>query len=338
MNRSVDISLGTADRCCPSSPSPFPLTRETALPPCLGFPASPSSLSGALPTFLSATAETRPETRADNFALRSQASTFIENANRTLSVGPSHDFKLSDPTRPRYSSSTLPDGNIPATLPPPYITLPPPSIPHPPQTLLFASTKPLLPLPPPLHHPTEDLWRMRSSQPASGGPITASSNSSQSPNGWPSFGSQGRRNIVQETTPSRPRMARSRRSSQASAHPGAGSVEGSTMRSPNPAPVKIEPAPIPSTATAGGDTSTSPSAAPQAPIKSRRVRTGCLTCRERHLKCDEGIPDCLNCRKGSRECKRGLRLNFIDIQIKEIPSVPLASEWNGEFTSRLAIS
>jgi len=53
--------------------------------------------------------------------------------------------------------------------------------------------------------------------------------------------------------------------------------------------------------------------------KSKRVRTGCLTCRERHLKCDEGLPDCMNCRKSNRECKRGVRLNFIDVTVKDPP-------------------
>lgn len=57
------------------------------------------------------------------------------------------------------------------------------------------------------------------------------------------------------------------------------------------------------------------------PNKSRRVRTGCLTCRERHLKCDEGTPDCNNCRKSNRECKRGVRLNFIDITCKKPPHI-----------------
>lgn len=33
--------------------------------------------------------------------------------------------------------------------------------------------------------------------------------------------------------------------------------------------------------------------------KSRRVRTGCLTCRERHLKCDEALHRCQNCRKSA---------------------------------------
>lgn len=62
---------------------------------------------------------------------------------------------------------------------------------------------------------------------------------------------------------------------------------------------------------------------------NKRVRTGCLTCRERHLKCDEGLPSCLNCRKGSRECKRGIRLNFIDVQVKKPPHVPPTFEWSG---------
>ncbi|KAK1593833.1 uncharacterized protein LY79DRAFT_171847 [Colletotrichum navitas] len=65
--------------------------------------------------------------------------------------------------------------------------------------------------------------------------------------------------------------------------------------------------------------------------KSKRVRTGCLTCRERHLKCDEGLPECLNCRKSSRECKRGVRLNFIDVQVKQPPYMPPTVEWSVQF-------
>ncbi|KAG7147344.1 Adhesion and hyphal regulator 1 like protein [Verticillium longisporum] len=73
-------------------------------------------------------------------------------------------------------------------------------------------------------------------------------------------------------------------------------------------------------------------AATAVPTKSRRVRTGCLTCRERHLKCDEGTPDCLNCRKSSRECKRGVRLNFIDVQVKKPPRLlPPTVEWSVQF-------
>ncbi|KAK4953730.1 hypothetical protein LTR10_008334 [Elasticomyces elasticus] len=55
--------------------------------------------------------------------------------------------------------------------------------------------------------------------------------------------------------------------------------------------------------------------------KAKRVRTGCLTCRERHLKCDEGLPNCNNCQKSNRECKRGVRLNFIDLWAERPPTV-----------------
>ena len=63
--------------------------------------------------------------------------------------------------------------------------------------------------------------------------------------------------------------------------------------------------------------------------KPKRVRTGCLTCRERHLKCDEGLPHCLNCRKSSRECKRGVRLNFIDTTVKSKHIIPPTANWKG---------
>ncbi|KAK2055558.1 hypothetical protein LY76DRAFT_520231 [Colletotrichum caudatum] len=75
----------------------------------------------------------------------------------------------------------------------------------------------------------------------------------------------------------------------------------------------------------------SAAAAAATATKSKRVRTGCLTCRERHLKCDEGLPECLNCRKSSRECKRGVRLNFIDVQVKQPPYMPPTVEWSVQF-------
>ncbi|KAH7395097.1 C6 zinc finger domain-containing protein [Phaeosphaeria sp. MPI-PUGE-AT-0046c] len=46
--------------------------------------------------------------------------------------------------------------------------------------------------------------------------------------------------------------------------------------------------------------------------KPKRTRTGCLTCRERHLKCDESKPTCNNCAKSQRECSWGKKLNFLD--------------------------
>jgi chemotaxis protein histidine kinase CheA len=66
--------------------------------------------------------------------------------------------------------------------------------------------------------------------------------------------------------------------------------------------------------------------------KPKRVRTGCLTCRERHLKCDEAPGECMNCRKSQRECRRGVRLNFIDTKCDKIPEkayVPLNQRESG---------
>ena len=46
-------------------------------------------------------------------------------------------------------------------------------------------------------------------------------------------------------------------------------------------------------------------------LKRRRTRSGCVTCRDRHIKCDERVPVCNNCLRLRRVCYRGLRLNFI---------------------------
>ncbi|KAK5119621.1 hypothetical protein LTR85_007450 [Meristemomyces frigidus] len=37
-------------------------------------------------------------------------------------------------------------------------------------------------------------------------------------------------------------------------------------------------------------------------VKHRRTRSGCYTCRQRRVKCDESHPTCDRCRKGKREC------------------------------------
>ncbi|KAK3202812.1 hypothetical protein GRF29_154g885071 [Pseudopithomyces chartarum] len=66
--------------------------------------------------------------------------------------------------------------------------------------------------------------------------------------------------------------------------------------------------------------------------KSTRTRTGCLTCRDRHLKCDEGSPSCQNCLKSNRECRKGMRINWIDTQVKAPPHlIPPADNWTVEF-------
>lgn len=44
--------------------------------------------------------------------------------------------------------------------------------------------------------------------------------------------------------------------------------------------------------------------------KKLRTRSGCFTCRDRHMKCDEQKPVCQNCINSRRKCYRGIRLNF----------------------------
>lgn len=63
--------------------------------------------------------------------------------------------------------------------------------------------------------------------------------------------------------------------------------------------------------------------------KGKRVRTGCLTCRERHLKCDEATPICAHCRRGSRRCRWGLKVNFLDIVVHVPARISRSSEWSG---------
>ncbi|PSS05323.1 hypothetical protein BD289DRAFT_5506 [Coniella lustricola] len=64
--------------------------------------------------------------------------------------------------------------------------------------------------------------------------------------------------------------------------------------------------------------------------KPKRVRTGCLTCRNRHLKCDEAMPICVNCQKSNRKCERGIRLNFIDLKVEHLYTLPPV-DWKVRF-------
>lgn len=79
--------------------------------------------------------------------------------------------------------------------------------------------------------------------------------------------------------------------------------------------------------------------APPAAEKAKRKRSGCLTCRDRHISCDEKfLPDCGNCRKSNRECVRGTRLNFHQIDVKDPPYLlPRAAEWSGALFTFFAI-
>jgi len=56
---------------------------------------------------------------------------------------------------------------------------------------------------------------------------------------------------------------------------------------------------------------------------------------ERHLKCDEALPHCNNCKKSNRTCKRGVRLNFIDTWTEQPPRLVTlygTEHWKVEFT------
>ena len=41
-----------------------------------------------------------------------------------------------------------------------------------------------------------------------------------------------------------------------------------------------------------------------------RSRNGCITCRTRHIKCDENKPVCFNCQRSNRNCVHGQRYTF----------------------------
>ncbi|KAI1767372.1 hypothetical protein GGR53DRAFT_463473 [Hypoxylon sp. FL1150] len=43
--------------------------------------------------------------------------------------------------------------------------------------------------------------------------------------------------------------------------------------------------------------------APKKAVVRKRTKTGCLTCRKRRIKCDEGRPTCNNCLKSKRQCE-----------------------------------
>ncbi|CAI4215611.1 unnamed protein product [Parascedosporium putredinis] len=59
----------------------------------------------------------------------------------------------------------------------------------------------------------------------------------------------------------------------------------------------------------------------------KRVRTGCLKCRVRRRKCDEGKPRCQRCIAGGFECQYGTRLSFLQKNaITSVPSQPSPTE------------
>ncbi len=76
-------------------------------------------------------------------------------------------------------------------------------------------------------------------------------------------------------------------------------------------------------------------AAAAAAARLKTVRTGCLKCRDRHWKCDEGVPDCQTCKNFNRVCKRGVKTPLITPPIEKWDVVfqdesrEMASEYQG---------
>ncbi|KAJ9502451.1 arginine metabolism regulation protein II [Exophiala xenobiotica] len=60
------------------------------------------------------------------------------------------------------------------------------------------------------------------------------------------------------------------------------------------------------------------SAKPRQPVKHTKTFTACWTCRNRHVKCDEGRPECARCLKGGFPCQGyGIRLVWVDPNTQE---------------------
>ncbi|KAL2134768.1 hypothetical protein VTI74DRAFT_10842 [Chaetomium olivicolor] len=64
-----------------------------------------------------------------------------------------------------------------------------------------------------------------------------------------------------------------------------------------------ESQPLPSPSPSGGQGDQPPSQQPKKATVRKRTKTGCLTCRRRRIKCDEGKPTCNNCVKSRRDCE-----------------------------------
>ncbi|KAL4807047.1 hypothetical protein BDV18DRAFT_136767 [Aspergillus unguis] len=80
-----------------------------------------------------------------------------------------------------------------------------------------------------------------------------------------------------------------------------------------------------------------------AKVPRKRTKTGCLTCRQRRIKCDEEKPICKNCTKSKRECK-GYAQRLIFKNPLGVPGVsstipaqqpPLPSQYEGQIDFQL---
>ncbi|KAL0943376.1 C6 zinc finger domain-containing protein [Colletotrichum truncatum] len=69
--------------------------------------------------------------------------------------------------------------------------------------------------------------------------------------------------------------------------------------------------------------------------RHKRTRTGCLKCRIRRRKCDEGKPRCQRCIDGNFDCQYGPRLTFLNKNALTVSPSPRATEATTPKYSRL---
>ena len=75
----------------------------------------------------------------------------------------------------------------------------------------------------------------------------------------------------------------------------------------------------------------SPGKPKQTRISLQKVRTGCTTCKKRHIKCDEAKPHCNNCLRGRRQCE-----GYV-IQQKATGSGPAQVCWDSKQRARVGV-
>ncbi|KAH9989884.1 hypothetical protein F4779DRAFT_259484 [Xylariaceae sp. FL0662B] len=65
--------------------------------------------------------------------------------------------------------------------------------------------------------------------------------------------------------------------------------------------------------------------------KTRKVRTGCITCKKRHIKCDEAKPHCRNCLESRGHCE-----GYVAKPTKKPASPPIQLCWDSKQSARSA--
>ena len=338
MSASFSVCPKAVGQCRPSSPPPpSSASIPQQSPPLL---AATHTLSSPPPGQTSRS--TKLVEPRENPLHHPQASASTDNALRNSTTDPGNAYEYSHTKSPQTTSSGTVNSEFQVTLPPP--SLPLTSIVSSPRTLPPVPRLQILPLPSPTAQEAGSLRRLSPARPIPSRPPSDSKSVGVSPARGRTLLPSSRRNTDNRKILLPPLKPHTRNNSKMSTRftPATHNRKAVNMVT-KPAKLKNSAGIVPANKALDLKPTLPPfkpstpamtvatTAAPAATAaKSRRVRTGCLTCRERHLKCDEGVPDCMNCMKRNRECKRGLRLNFIDIQSKPIPFIPPVTDWKGK--------